>query len=170
VRASLGVLKNPNCFLSNALAELSSEKVLPFKNFGHGKEASNPGPNYIVWKNGDDREEKKKPWPWALVALHKEEMDDTLIRPKNPKLNAGYNLYKQHCIACHSINLVGGQVGFEMNIPKNITEYRTYEFFSSFVVAPESYRAQSKMPARKLPESELKAIWEYLKGKAGEKI
>lgn len=170
IRASLGTLKDPHCYLADSLAEASGKKELAWKIFGHGKEASSPSPYYIVWQNGDIRKDKK-PWPWALVALHKEEhADDALIMPKNTALNVGYKLYKDNCIACHSINLIGGKVGFEMNIPKNITEYRSFEFFSTFVLAPESYRAQSKMPAQKLTKAELEAIWAYLLGKAGEKV
>ena len=170
IPVNLGILRHPQCYLADSLADHSSMKELSWKQFGHGKEASTPGPYYIIWQNGDIRKDKK-PWPWALVALRKEDIaDDALIRPKNPALNAGFKLFKDNCISCHSINLVGGKVGFEMNIPKNITEYVSFEFFSSFALAPESYRAESKMPAQKLSKGDLQAIWSYLQGKVQEKI
>lgn len=170
-RAQLSMLHNPNCYLAESIADEASQKQIPWQSFGHGKESSTPAPYYVIWKNGDDREANKKPWPWSLVKIRKgNNPEEALVKPKNPEFTEGYNLYKQHCIACHSINLVGGKVGFEMNIPKNITEYRSYEFFSSFIVAPDSYRAESKMPARLLSQHDLKAIWSYLQAKSREKI
>lgn len=165
----LETLRHPDCFLSDSLAEKETMHQIAWKEFSHGKERSTPAPFYLIWKNGDIRKDRK-PWPWSLVAILKGEGDDAVVKPKDKIFDKGYQLYKAFCISCHSINLVGGSLGFEMNIPKNITEYLSFDFFSSFVVAPESYRANSKMPAQKLSKDQLEKIWSYLQAKSKEKI
>ena len=165
------VLRNKDCFIAFALGEEKWDKELAWESFSHGKETSNPAPFYLVWKNGDIRKDEDKPWPYALVSFESEDsQEEALTKPKDPTLNKGFALYKSHCLSCHSINLVGGEIGFEMNVPKNVTEYLSFEFFSSFARAPESYRAKSKMPAQALRLEEFKEIWAYLQGKAKEKI
>jgi mono/diheme cytochrome c family protein len=59
----------------------------------------------------------------------------------------GFDGFQKNCIACHSLNLEGGVLGPELNIPKNILEYRERKMLKEFISNPSSFRARSKMPA-----------------------
>ena len=76
---------------------------------------------------------------------------------------AGFELYKKNCMKCHSVNKVGGVMGPEMNVPKNITEYWQTKDIKAFVKNPYSYRYNSKMPpVVNLQDDELDLIVDYL--------
>ena len=59
----------------------------------------------------------------------------------------GFEIFQKNCLACHSLNLEGGVLGPELNIPKNILEYREAKILREFIANPASFRAKSKMPA-----------------------
>jgi mono/diheme cytochrome c family protein len=55
-------------------------------------------------------------------------------------------VFKENCIGCHSINLVGGDLAPELNVPKNVTEYWRADDIRALVRDASSFRARSKMP------------------------
>ena len=81
-------------------------------------------PFYLVWTNQDEFT-KGFTWPYGLKYLQFKATDEAYKAavPKEEKYLAGFELYKSKCLKCHSINMVGGVLGPEMNVPKNITEY-----------------------------------------------
>lgn len=75
----------------------------------------------------------------------------------------GYALFRAHCISCHSVNQQGGVVGPELNVPKNITEYRDPEWLAQFIANPSAWRARDKMPAfEHLGAARIKQLIAYL--------
>nr|WP_262920198.1 cytochrome c [Niabella hibiscisoli] len=82
---------------------------------------------------------------------------------KNKASFAGYHLFRKHCFSCHSINKTGGQVGPEMNWPRNITEYWTDDNIRHYVKEPKSFRYNAHMPAmRQVNDLDIDAIIQYL--------
>ena len=83
---------------------------------------------------------------------------------KSESVNRGYMVFKKNCISCHSLNLEGGAVGPELNVPKNILEYEDSNFLKEFIANPNSFRARSKMPSfgSILSPQELNDVLEYL--------
>lgn len=155
-------LKKEGCYIAYALVDKVSSQKKVWENFLHGKETTSPAPYYMVWKDGF-KDQDPRPWSWQLVAIMSYDAKRyESLKPKESAFENGFKLYQKHCLKCHSINLLGGNVGFEMNVPKNITEYYSYEFFSNFVKDPNSFRARSKMPAQNLDSESLKQIWDYL--------
>jgi mono/diheme cytochrome c family protein len=123
-----------------------------FEAVQQGKSKVSPAPFYLVWKQGK-AVEKTRPWPYQLVKV---ELVSFVQRyPKlypaqsSPTSAAyqGFLVFKQNCISCHSINLQGGELGPELNAPKNVTEYWTEEHLKAFIPNASAYRYKSKMPA-----------------------
>lgn len=83
----------------------------------------------------------------------------------------GFGLFQRNWGICQALNGVGGQMGPELNYPKNITEYwRSLTDIKAFVKNPTSYRHASKMPVvTHLSNNELDEIARYLQYMAGHK-
>ena len=73
---------------------------------------------------------------------------------------------------CHSINLVGGDLAPELNVPRNIGEYWRPHHLRAFILDAGAYLARSKLPSFKgvLGEAELNALLAYLRTMAAHKI
>lgn len=117
--------------------------------FKFGKKLITPAPYYLVWpKKGLDK--WKYPWPFQLVKISFQPVSEyfgaAVPSRKNTHVKNGFNLFSQYCISCHSMNLSGGEVGPELNIPRNITEYFKENELAGFILNAPSYRAGTKMP------------------------
>ncbi|MEM1121927.1 MAG: cytochrome c, partial [Bacteroidota bacterium] len=129
-------------------------------------------PFYLIWPNQPE-ESKGFTWPYGLAYLQFKASDAAYAAatPKDSYHLAGFELYKNKCMKCHSMNQVGGIMGPEMNVPKNITEYWTTEDIKAFVKNPYSYRYNSKMPpVANLQDEELDQIIGYLSYMKNQKV
>jgi len=135
-----------------AVADL--DKTEGWEKIQQGKERISPGPYYLVWQTPlvDVTPPIKLPWPYQMVeiSIHQADEAGQKLFPdsndKNESVTRGYKIFKQNCLACHSLNLEGGVVGPELNVPKNILEYEDRKFLKEFIGNPSSFRAKSKMP------------------------
>ncbi|MCH5597320.1 c-type cytochrome [Niabella ginsengisoli] len=121
-------------------------------------------PFYLVW-NVDLSKTKELPWPYGLVQIRLVERDSSLLNALSGKstILKGYHLFRRHCLSCHSMNKIGGKVGPEMNVPKNITEYWTDDHIAHYIKAPKSFRYNAHMPAMKdISDEEIDQIVKYL--------
>jgi cytochrome c2 len=133
-----------------------------------GKSKVTPGP---FWLNQKKKVKNKKvSWPYQVVHIRSIDLKKKfpLIYPKDldpESIQAkGFDLFQTHCMTCHSVNLQGGEIGPELNIPQNITEYRTDKFLKAFIKNPNDFRANSRMSDfKKLKDSEIERIIAYLK-------
>jgi mono/diheme cytochrome c family protein len=122
----------------------------PWEPFSHGKEIITPAPFYLVWR-GIDATDASHKWPYQLVSVSVEGFDRRYGNAApgetaSEDVRRGFRLFVEHCAGCHSVNLAGGELAPELNVPRNITEYWSPEHLAAFINAPESYRARSKMP------------------------
>ncbi len=130
------------------------------------------GDFYLVWLNHAE-DTKGYTWPYGLAHLQFKASDAAYkaAMPMEKKMVAGFELYKEKCMKCHSMNMVGGVMGPEMNVPKNITEYWSIADIKAFVKNPYSYRYNSKMPpVAHLKDKELDQILDYISYMKGQKI
>lgn len=131
-----------------------------------GKEMVSPAPFYLVWE-GITTTEEGFPWPYQLSSIEivsSENLYGSAFPEGNQTAEKGFWIFKDHCMSCHSINLVGGTLGPELNIPKNVTEYWQTDGLKSFIKDASSFHARSKMPSfPDLSEDDLEAIVFYLK-------
>jgi mono/diheme cytochrome c family protein len=138
----------------------------------HGKELISPGPYYVVWQTPmvDVTPNIKLPWPYQVVEISIHKADEGLEKlfaqsnDKNESVSHGYKVFSQNCMACHSLNLDGGVVGPELNVPKNILEYEDRKFLKEFIEDPSSFRARSKMPAfnKTLSDQDIEDVLDFL--------
>ena len=122
-------------------------------------------PFYLVWDNVK-KQDNSDQWPYALVGFRLTSQNEKykLIYPKDESFKEGFMLFRDNCIKCHSINKIGGTMGVEFNIPKNITEYWKESDIGSFVKNPASFRFNSRMPPiTHLKDSEINKVIGYIK-------
>ena len=99
---------------------------------------------------------------------------DPMLAADDP-VNQGFALFQKNCLACHRLNGAGdAQLGPDLNLPHNPTEYFQPAFLRQLIRDPQSLRRwpQAKMPAfaaSVLPDSELELLVGYLKHMAGRK-
>jgi mono/diheme cytochrome c family protein len=146
-----------------------------------GAQRKSPGPFYLVWTDttgGDSAGAAlQRPWPYQLVrieAVDPRRKYDRIYPEGAGRTDAVYRGYLafvvdtrggDQCIACHSLNLQGGTVGPELNVPRNITEYRDEATLIAFIRNSRSFRARSAMPAYEgiLGDADIRDILAYLR-------
>jgi cytochrome c2 len=123
-------------------------------------------PCYLVWSI--DKDENNFSFPYGIIQIKIVDIDEE-YKDANPingtqNVHKGFSIFKKQCIKCHPINKVGGVVGPELNTPMNVTEYWKIEHLESFILNPDKYRYNSKMPTiHDLSNNDVKLIIEYLK-------
>jgi mono/diheme cytochrome c family protein len=110
-----------------------------------------PAPFYLVW-TGPEKDESAHPWPWALSRVEVARFESRFphvvpqgAKPGSPPVK-GFALFREHCLSCHAVNREGGRVGPDLNVPKNILEYRPEAQVRAYIVNPRTFR-YSAMPA-----------------------
>lgn len=140
---------NANLLKKHRAYLVFQEHNKPFEKVVQGKQRIDPGPYYVVWEEGP-KVEHSVPWPYQVVKI--EAVDFKKKYPKifpngpNEAELKGFSTFKSQCLRCHSINLEGGDVGPELNIPRNVTEYWDVKHLREFIPHPSRFRAKSKMP------------------------
>ena len=139
-----------------------------------GAQHANPGPWYLVWKGMEQGELTSHPRPWALTSISIEPFEAVfplvVPRSKDPKVSKGFALFRQQCFKCHAINQQGGRVGPELNVPKNVTEYRDEAFLRAWIRNPFAFRISVMPPSPQLSEDDLGAVLAYLASMKDSKI
>lgn len=131
-----------------------------------GEKRANPGPWYLVWKGEAQRDLTTHPRPWALASLAIEPFERVfpLVVPRSTdaKVQRGFQLFREQCVKCHAINQQGGRVGPELNVPKNVTEYRDEAFLRAWIRDPFSFRVSVMPGSPHLSEEDLSSLLAYL--------
>lgn len=153
----------------------------PWPALAEGKPSA--GPFYLVWTNPQAGHISPEQWPFQISGIRQlktvaERFPALLPDPKlaaNDPINQGFGLFQKNCLACHRLNGAGdAQVGPDLNIPYNPTEYFGGDFLKRYIRDPQSLRhwPQAKMPAfatSVLPDNELELLVGYLKHMASRK-
>ena len=153
----------------------------PWPALADGKPSA--GPFYLVWTAPQAGHISPEQWPFQISGIKQlktvaERFPALLPDPTlaaNDPINQGFALFQKNCLACHRLNGAGdAQVGPDLNIPYNPTEYFGGDFLKRYIRDPQSLRRwpQAKMPAfaaSVLPDSELALLVAYLKHMAGRK-
>ncbi|MEE9252351.1 MAG: cytochrome c [Thermodesulfobacteriota bacterium] len=158
-----------------AVRDLNAPKGKDWMPVMQGGKTVSPAPFYLVWE-GVSHKDKRYHWPYELQSISVMPYMEyyTAAVPRVPKTSVvyrGMTLFKTRCLMCHTVNLVGGTVGPELNVPHNVTEYWKEGMLRQFIRNAPGFRARSGMPAfGDLSEMELNAILAYLRTMKGAKI
>jgi mono/diheme cytochrome c family protein len=133
-----------------------------------GPRKDNPGPFYLVWSGADQQSLETHARPWQLASIEIVSFDAQFphVRPERASADSsagrGFQTFRVQCLPCHAINRAGGKVGPELNVPRNILEYRDPAVVRAFIKDPLSFR-YTIMPAHpKMTPSELDELMAYL--------
>lgn len=133
------------------------------------------GPYYLMWGTAQYNVPENY-WAFGVVKIifstfKKEFGASAPVNITNSEITRGLAIFQSSCLACHTMNLIGGQLGPEMNVPKNFTEYLKKDFILSYVRSPQSYRASAKMPPQDfLTKDEISSVLSYLEEMKNNKI
>lgn len=160
----------------------SEEASAPYDKWSaipHGKDSVAPGPYMLIW-SGQRRSTQEAPWPYAVTALEIGSIQDffghtfppSLASKASSDVRKGFTIFRTSCMSCHSLNLSGGAIGPELNVPKNITEYWNRADLIGFIKNPQSYRWRSKMMIEglKLSDQDIENVVSYLEAMRGHKV
>jgi len=147
--------------------EAGPRKWMPFRT---GKSMVTPAPFYLVWSGARD---PSLPWPYALVRIEVSTLADAFGRaaPKDPAALPGFEVFRANCLSCHSVNLAGGTVGPELNVPRNVTEYWIPAELAPYVRNASAFHFRARMPAfESLSERQIADVVSYLRRMKDEKV
>jgi len=140
-----------------------------------GPQRANPAPFYFVWKEPSQQNLETHPRPWQLAAIEIARFEVTFPHtiPSGEGNGSpawkGFAIFRARCVRCHAMNREGGRVGPELNVPKNVLEYRTAAEVRAYVKNPLSLR-YGNMPAHPdLSDADLDGLIAYFTVMKGQK-
>lgn len=142
------------------------------------------GPFYVVWTKPEASGIRSEYWAYQLAKLRSQlspaarwpalAVDDKL--PADDPTRAGEALYVAQCLPCHKMNGGGASdVGGDLNLPMNATEYMTDKGLRALIRDPKSVRFWPGMKMTGwspdlISDEEIGHIIAYLKHMAGRKV
>jgi mono/diheme cytochrome c family protein len=147
-----------------------------------GKDVS-AGPFYIVWTGPLEGSVRSEQWPFQMAKLESQpspaaRWPELAVDPSLPAtdpVRAGQALFGIQCLTCHKLNGAGASnVGPDLNLPMNPTEYMTPQGLHALIRDPKSVRtwpaqAMPPFPPDYLSDREIDLVIAYLQHMAGRK-
>jgi mono/diheme cytochrome c family protein len=111
------------------------------------------GPLYLVWNNIGSKElleagASDMPYQIKIIELKMKEAFPNMAPPSGSpeQVQRGFEHFRKHCAACHTINGDGGGKAPELNYPESIVEYIKPEYLKRWIIQPQSIRYNTTMP------------------------
>ncbi len=133
---------------------------------GHHK--ANPGPFYMVWKGEMQTPEQAFPWPYQLASVNMLQFKDQypLVYPEGVEsvstVYQGFEIFKDRCIKCHSMDQQGGKLGPDLNAPMSVVSYRSKDMLRKFIKQPSQFRYTQMPDHLDLSAEQIDSILDYL--------
>ena len=154
----------------------------PWPLLSNGKASA--GPFYVVWAGPGAAQVKSEQWPYQVVTLRSAAspvdrwpalaVDPAL--PADSPVRAGEVLFLSQCFACHKLNDAGSaEMGPDLNLPLNPTEYFKPDALKRYIRNPASLRHWPDMQMKgfseaSLSDHEIDLVIAYLTHMAGRKV
>jgi mono/diheme cytochrome c family protein len=147
------------------------------------EKSESAGPFYVVWTGAEVGSIRSEQWPFQMAKLASQPSPaarwpalavDPALPPTDP-VRAGQALFVVQCLTCHKLNGAGAaDVGPDLNLPQNPTEYLTPQGLHDLIRNPKSVRtwpaqAMPPFPPDYLSDREIGLVIDYLKHMAGRK-
>jgi mono/diheme cytochrome c family protein len=121
----------------------------------------------LIWKKPEQGNLESHPRPWQLVTIEMARFDAVFPRTSPgaapEPAQKGYALFRDRCVRCHAMNRQGGHVGPDLNVPRNILEYRPEAQVRAYIKNPLAFR-YGNMPAHPdLTDADLDALIAYFR-------
>ncbi len=117
-------------------------------------EVATLGPLYLVWDNIGSKELLETwisdmPYQIKTIDLKMKEPFPNMLPSAGSSEQArrGFDHFRTHCVACHTINGDGGGKAPELNYPESVVEYIKPEYLKRWILAPQTIRYNTHMPA-----------------------
>ena len=116
--------------------------------------SASAGPFYLVWKNPAASHVGPEEWPYQLAGFRiKSSLRESFpnifpTQDATAPVQKGFAVFTKNCFACHTLNGQGeSEMGPDLNVPHNPTEYLNEKHFRILVRNPQDLRhwPQSKM-------------------------
>ena len=126
-----------------------------------------PGPFYLVWTKPSQRDGHEYPWPYQLASIEignvEKQFPHTVPTgvPEGSPARRGFEIFREECIACHSVNREGGKVGPDLSLPQSIVEYRPADQIKAYIRNPATFRYGSMPSHEHLTPADLDALVAY---------
>jgi len=148
-----------------------------------GGKSVSAGPFYIVWLRPEAEGIRMEQWPYEVVEIRASDLPskrwpalgvDPNLPAEDPR-RAGEALFATMCLVCHRLNGAGSaDVGPDLNLPKNPTEYFQSDALHAFIRDPAALRHWQAMAMpgysrAALSDREIDLIIAYLGHMAGRK-
>ena len=157
-----------------------NENTGPFTLTKRNKEVVPLGPLYLVWDNIGSKEllemgTSDLPYQIKTIDLRVKEPFPNMLPPpeSSEQVRRGFEHFRTHCAACHTINGDGGGKAPELNYPESVVEYIKPEYLKRWILAPQTVRYNTRMPGlgKQISSREKIAveIIAYLKAMSGAK-
>jgi cytochrome c2 len=127
-----------------AFTRADGEKFISKKSYTKGPISLEP--YYIIWKSPKSVGNLKKVrdhWPWKINKIFIFLKEPSELTASSPKFKPGQETFLNHCIACHSLNNLGGTKGADLAIT---TQKLSDEYLESYILNPRGTNPKSKMP------------------------
>jgi mono/diheme cytochrome c family protein len=142
------------------------------------------GPFYLVWEHPERAMIVPEQWPYHVARIEETkplaQRFPAIVPPPGLAADAsvkrGFALTAKNCLVCHTLNLGGdANVGPDLNVPFNPTEYLRADALRRLIRDPQSLR---RWPAAKMPgfdvatlsDRDLNDVLAYLRYMANRKV
>jgi cytochrome c2 len=140
-----------NSFLAYQKTNKTNFQII---NYLQNKEQAQLGPFYLIWDNINKSKDlfHASLWPYQVIAIEFVTFAEKFPKVSPPKnsdapTQRGFEVFKNFCMNCHSINGDGGKKMIDLNYPSNVTEYMEEARLKKLIRDPMSVSPYKRMPA-----------------------